>query len=240
MEPINLREHIEYAPSVTADGRTLIFQSDRYGVYVNAYRKVPKINPEGNQMQIKDELSANFFGIYEARQHVSGEWSKPEPIMAINRFDSDGTTPLVGGPSISYDGNLLFFFANFPTKTGYGREDIYYSVREKNGWSAPINIGPEINTPGYEGFPSISADGRKLYFVRENLTHRTEEEQTCYRIMVSEKGRDGKWKRPIELPPPVNMTCEKAPRIMADSRSLVYSSIPGAPTSRWPSAPAGI
>ncbi|AQG80214.1 OmpA family protein [Spirosoma montaniterrae] len=224
-EPLNLRDHVEYAPSVSADGRTLIFQSDRYGVFVNAYKKVPRINAEGDQQLIDDKLSTQFFGVYEARLHPSGQWMKPEPIQAINRYDSDSMTPLIGGPGISYDGNYLFFFANFPTKPGFGREDIYYCVRQRNGWGPPVNIGPAINTAGYEGFPSISADGRQLYFVRENLTHRSHEGQTCYRIMVAEKGRDGQWKRPIELPAPVNMDCEKAPRILADSRTLVYSSI---------------
>ncbi|WP_077924057.1 OmpA family protein [Spirosoma sp. 209] len=224
-EPLNLRDHIEYAPSVSADGQTLIFQSDRYGLFVNAYRKVPRINAEGDQQAVDDKLSAQFFGVYEAHLHPSGQWTRPEPIQSINRYDSDGMTPLIGGPSISYDGNYLFFFANFPTKPGFGREDIYYCVRQRDGWGPPVNAGPAINTSGYEGFPSISADGRRLYFVRENLTSRSREGHTCYSILVSEKGRDGQWKRPIELPPPVNLDCEKAPRIMADSRTLVYSSI---------------
>ena len=224
-EPLNLRDHVEYAPSISADGQTLIFQSDRYGLFVNANKKVPRINAEGNQQIIDDKLSTEFFGVYEAHRHPSGQWIRPESINTINRYDSGGMTPLIGGPSISYDGNYLFFFANFPTKSGFGREDIYYCVRQRDGWGPPVNMGAMINTAGYEGFPSISGDGRSLYFVRENLTNRIWDGQTCYRIMVSEKGRDGQWKRPIELPPPVNLDCEKAPRIMADSRTIVYSSI---------------
>ncbi|MFN4144444.1 MAG: OmpA family protein [Runella sp.] len=224
-EPINLPDEIEYAPSISADGSTLIFQSGRYGIFVNAARKVPKINSEGNQMEILNQESTHFFGIYEAKRHRSGQWMPPTPIQSINRFDT-GMTPVMGGPSISYDGNLLFFFANYTSRgIGYGREDIYYSIRQKEGWSEPINIGPEINTAGYEGFPSISSDGKRLYFVRENLTKKGETEQVCYSIMMSEKNREGKWKRPIELPAPVNMDCEKAPRIMADNRTLVYSSL---------------
>ncbi|MEZ4903149.1 MAG: hypothetical protein R2822_16020 [Spirosomataceae bacterium] len=129
----------------------------------------------------------------------------------------------MGGPSISYDGNTLFFFANFG-KSGYGREDIYYSTRQKMVGSKPVNIGPTINTDGYEGFPSVSPDGKRLYFTREDIG-KTVEGKQCYRIMVSEKARNGKWKQPFELSPPINFSCEKAPRIMADSRTLVFSSI---------------
>lgn len=225
-EPINLPDETEYAPSISADGRTLIFQSSRYGLFVSGARKVPKISAEGNQQAIENKASTDFFGLFEARRHPGGEWLPPKNIEVINEFARKEVTPVVGGPSISYDGNTLFFFANYGRDgIGYGREDIYYSIRERNGWSKPINIGPAINTPGYEGFPSISPDGRQLYFVRENLTKKGETEQICYSLMMAEKNREGQWKRPIELPAPVNMDCEKAPRIMADGKTLVFSSI---------------
>ncbi len=224
-EPLNLWDYEEYSPSISADGKTLIFQSERYGVLVSGINRVPEINSEGHKNRTLNRKTASFFGIYQATLHPGGQWSKPEPIDAINRF-SEAMTPVVGGPSISYDGNYLFFFANFPDdKSALGKEDLYYSVREKYGWSAPINLGPEINTSGYEGFPSISSDGRHLYFIREDLTKKALGEEQCYRIMRSEKDLNGKWKRPIELAAPVNMDCEKAPRIMADNKTLVFSSI---------------
>ena len=43
--------------------------------------------------------------------------------------------------------------------------------------------------------------------------------------MVAEKARNGKWRAPYELPAPINLDCEKAPRILADGKTLVYSSI---------------
>lgn len=143
-DPVNLWDYEEYAPSVSADGKTLIFQSDRYGVLVSGAKKVPEINSEGHKNRTLDQEKASFFGIYETPLHPSGQWSRPEPIDAINTF-SRGMTPVMGGPSISYDGNYLYFFANFPDdKSAFGKEDLYYSVREKYGWSKPINMGSEI------------------------------------------------------------------------------------------------
>lgn len=224
-DPVNLRDHIEYAPSLSADGRTLIFQSSRYGVYVNASGHVPVIVSEGRTQKITTGDMVDFFGVYETSLHASGQWSRPEPIMKINKY-GNGTAPVIGGPSISYDGNMLFYFADYnDPKEGFGREDIYYCTRTKNGWSNPVNIGAEINSPGYEGFPSISPDGKRLYFIKDNLVKKAEGEERCYRIMRADLGTDGKWKRPIELPAPVNLDCEKAPRIMADGKTLVYSSI---------------
>lgn len=221
--PINTPTSIEYAPSITADGKTLIYQSDQYGLYVNAFKKVPKIDADGRSAEIIDEFETSFFGVYEVKIHPNGEFMPPKNIEPINQFANENMTPVMGGPSISYDGNTLFFFANFG-KNGYGREDIYFSTREKNGWGKPENIGSVINSDGYEGFPSVSPDGKRLYFTREVLGKKIDNKQV-YRIMVSEKGRNGKWKSPFELPPPVNTNAEKAPRIMADSKTLIFSRI---------------
>jgi outer membrane protein OmpA-like peptidoglycan-associated protein len=221
--PINTPTSIEYAPSITADGKSLIYQSDQYGVYVNAGKKVPKIDADGRSAELIDEFETSFFGVYEVKIHPNGEFMPPRNVESINQFANENMSPVMGGPSVSYDGNTLFFFANFG-KNGYGREDIYFSTREKNGWGKPENIGSLINTDGYEGFPSVSPDGKRLYFTREVLGKKLEGKQV-YRIMVSEKGRNGKWKTPFELPPPVNTGAEKAPRIMADSKTLIFSSI---------------
>ncbi len=221
--PINTPKSVEYAPSVTADGQTLIYQSDQYGIFVSGVKKVPQINSEGKGSVILDEYETTFFGVYEVKKHPSGEWMPPKPIEPINQYANENMTPIMGGPSISYDGNELYFFANFG-KNGFGREDIYRSERTKNGWSKPENIGNSINTDGYEGFPSVSPDGKKLFFTREILGKKVNDKQ-CYRIMVSEKSRLGKWRNPYELPAPINMDCEKAPRILADGKTLVYSSI---------------
>lgn len=222
-DPINTSKSIEYAPSITADGQTLVYQSDQYGIYINAGKKVPQINADGKSEIMLDEYETKFFGVYEAKMHPSGEWMKPNNIAPINEYANDNMSPVMGGPSISYDGNMLFFFANFG-KGGYGREDIYFSERKKNGWSKPENIGSKINSDGYEGFPSISPDGKKLYFTQEIFGKKADDKQ-CYRIMVSEKNRLGNWRSPYELPSPINKDCEKAPRILADGKTLVFSSI---------------
>jgi peptidoglycan-associated lipoprotein len=75
----------------------------------------------------------------------------------------------VGHPSVSDDELSLYFSANLPG--GYGSRDIWMIKREKkNGpWNPePVNLGPEINTPGYEAFPYIRNNG-KLYFSSDYL-----------------------------------------------------------------------
>ena len=108
---INTADHVEYSPTISADGKTMIFQSDR-------------------------EQSGRY-KIYESKLDEEGVWSEPVPLDKINNYAA--SNDLIGGPSLSFDGNFLLFFASFDS--GFGREDIYYSTREADGWGEPINLG---------------------------------------------------------------------------------------------------
>lgn len=196
VEALNKEDEVSYAPSISADGKTMIYQASQSGKYL----------------------------LFESVKNADGQWGEPEPIQRINSFAENAA--LIGGPSISFDGNILYFFAN----TGVGQsEDIFYSRRGPDGWETPQSIGPPINTPDYEGFPSISADGNTLYFIRQNMEgpkDRTLRRQGgfCFSIYRSQKKENGTWSEPVKLPLPINQECEKAPKIMADGRTLVFSS----------------
>ncbi|RKR05958.1 outer membrane protein OmpA-like peptidoglycan-associated protein [Flavobacterium sp. 90] len=65
-------------------------------------------------------------------------------------FDSDDYS--VGHPSLSDDGQYLFFASDMPG--GYGETDLYYVKIANDGtMSSPVNLGPKINTIGNEVFP---------------------------------------------------------------------------------------
>jgi outer membrane protein OmpA-like peptidoglycan-associated protein len=185
---------IEYAASIQADGKLMIVQSNVPG-HVGRWR------------------------LFEHTMDAKKNWG---PARLLDSIDANvDSTALVGGPSISFDGNTMYFFMN---------NDIFYAERQKYGWSKPIAIGAPINTRGYEGFPSVSADGKTLYYVGQNMNGpKTKELRKknlfCFCILKSEKDEKGKWGKPEMLPPPINQECEKAPRIMADGKTLIFSSI---------------
>jgi outer membrane protein OmpA-like peptidoglycan-associated protein/Tol biopolymer transport system component len=191
--PINTAEYTEYAPSISADNKMLIYETDRAG--------------EGK------------WELYFSVKNDKGKWAPPKPITRINA--KGRADDLIGGPSISYDGKILFFFATFNDPT---REDIYFSEWNGTEWGDPQSAGSNVNTPDYEGFPSLSADGKKLYFIRANFIKRKDKE-LCYAIWMSNKQEDGTWGPATKLPAPINLECEKSPRIMADGRTLIFSSV---------------
>ncbi len=50
---------------------------------------------------------------------------------------------------------------------GYGGADLYICYKLKDGsWSEPKNLGPKINTGATERFPSVTPDGKYLFFLR--------------------------------------------------------------------------
>ena len=184
-------DQIEYAPSISADGNTMIYQS----------------NKEGN------------YELFMAHRNASGVWSSSEVIESIKNFGSDDV--LIAGSSLSYDGNYIYFFASYPG--GYGIEDIWYVEKEGESWSNPINAGPNVNSNSYEGFPSISADGSTIYFMR--TVKSPYPGKFCYKLFSSEKDNRGQWKLAKPLPYPVSQGCENCPRIMSDNETLIFAAI---------------
>ena len=93
-------------------------------------------------------------------------------------------------PALSADGKRLFFASDKPG--GFGGMDIYFVERTSRGWSAPINLGPEINTPKNEVFP-FSHESGTLFFASDG--HEGLGGLDLFMIDLS----DRKWGRVINL-----------------------------------------
>jgi len=101
-------------------------------------------------------------------------------------------------PSISADGNALYFVSN--RRGGKGASDIWVSYRGKNGkWNVPVNLGDSVNTPYDEKSPFIHADGKTLYFSSGGWPGFGGDD-----IFVSRKKDDGTWSKPVNLGYPIN------------------------------------
>jgi len=123
-----------------------------------------------------------------------------------------------GAQSISQDGKYLFFTGcNRPD--GLGRCDIYISQKKGDDWTKPFDLSRPINTPGWESQPSISADGRTLYFVSNRKGG-----YGGYDIWKSTLTASG-WGEPENLGPNINTPYdEQSPFIHPDDSTLYFSS----------------
>jgi Tol biopolymer transport system component len=72
-----------------------------------------------------------------------------------------------GGPAVSSDGLMLFFASDRPG--GFGANDLWVATRTSatDPFGAPVNLGPQVNTPGFEDRPAIGSDGSTLYFMSD-------------------------------------------------------------------------
>ncbi|MCG8410305.1 MAG: PKD domain-containing protein [Bacteroidales bacterium] len=142
-------------------------------------------------LKLKNSISRkNNLGIFYSKyQRRYKGWSNPVPFK-YSDFNFNNAHP-----SLSEDGNSLFFVSDMPG--GYGGTDIYVSKRENGVWNKPQNLGPEINTPGNECFPFIHSSGR-LYFSsnKHGSIGRLD-------IFYSEQ-INNKWHKPIPMEAPIN------------------------------------
>lgn len=180
----------EYLPSISADGQLFVFT-----------RRGP------HQENI---VSEDFY----ASQLQEGKWSESENLgQALNTFGNEGAQCL------SSDGKILFFTA-CDREDGYGRCDIYVSFLGAQGWSPAQNIGSSVNSKHWESQPSISPDGKELYFVSNRPGGKGS--MDIWKSTLSESGSFGK---PINLGSAINTPFdEMSPFVHMDNQTLYFAS----------------
>lgn len=193
--PVNLGSRInsgfdEYFPSISPDDSTLIFTHRTNGM---------------------DE------DFYKARRDFCGGWFQAHDMGAPpNSIDQEGAQMR------SIDGHYLFFMrCGNRSLNGWegGGCDLYFSYTEPNEWSQPLPFGATINTPAYEGMPSLSADNRVLYFVSDRSGGFGGKD-----IWFS-KFDNGLWQIPENAGAAINTSFdETAPFIAPDNQTLYFTS----------------
>ncbi len=182
----------DYWPSLTIDEQTL-------------YMTV-RIPLNGNIKRMQEDFYVS--------KKKNGMWTKSVNIGApMNTANNEGAQ------SISPDGQLLIFTA-CNRKDGYGSCDLYYSRKIGNAWTKPRNIGPPINSSAWESQPSISSDGKTLYFVSNRKKGKGNKD-----IWKSTLSLKGVWSVPVNLGDSINTKGnETSPFIHPDNETFYFSS----------------
>ncbi|MEW6363447.1 MAG: hypothetical protein AB1714_02280 [Acidobacteriota bacterium] len=177
----------DFAPAYSPDGMYLLFCSDRPTADeedqpgdVNIWKVVrdgrkwgtpeplpSPVNDESPEYNPSVAASGNIYfqdhdaggaDLYLVRRTESG-YGFPEKLPA----EINSPYPEIG-PWISPDETLLLFSSERPG--GRGGMDMYLSRRTPNGpWSPAVNLGLPVNTPFGEAIPTLSPDGRALFYV---------------------------------------------------------------------------
>lgn len=152
--------------------------------------------------------------LYVANRDSSGVWGNPVSISTkINSPYNEGAC------SISADGRMLIFTA-CNGRNGFGNCDLYVARKSGDEWNKPVNMGGEVNSPSWEAQPTLSADGRTLYFVSNRPGGNGGKD-----IWVSKAVSRDKWSTPENLGSTVNTTKDDiSPFIHVNGESLYFSS----------------
>jgi len=107
------------------------------------------------------------YGIYRS-EFKEGKYSTakrlPEEINYLDR---------VSHPFIAPDEDFILVDARNETAAHGG--DLYISFHKKDGaWTKAVNMGEKINSSGYEMCPSVSPDGKYIFFGRGLLGQKTD------------------------------------------------------------------
>jgi tetratricopeptide (TPR) repeat protein len=186
---------LQYFPVLTADQTQLIFT-----------RRV------GNGPNDDEDLVV-------CTKDSDGKWSFPMSVSKnINTRLNEGTC------TISADGRKLIF-TSCTGRDGMGSCDLYESRKIGNDWTEPRNLGKRVNSAEWESQPSLSADGRTLYFVsdrRSGLGRRD--------IWISTLDEKGLWTTAVNAGPQINSQYDEiSPFIHANNKTLYFASngLPG-------------
>ena len=171
------------------------------------------LSPDGQKMLIFMGGAVDPGSLFQITK--SGEtWSKPSLI-----------TPTLNTPkylestaSITPDGKVIYFASD--RMGGQGGLDIFKTSMQANGsWSAPVNLGPDVNSKANEDAPFIHPDQRTLFFTSDG--HNTMGGRDIFVTRLN----NNKWTHPENMGYPVNTTVnDNYFTLIADGTRAYFSS----------------
>lgn len=190
-------EHNEGAPTISADGRNLIFVActDQSGSY-------------GEQR--KGKGSCDLF----VTKKIGSNWTNPANLPGdVNSYHWETQ------PSLSADGKTLYFIRGLRGKgVDQRNSDIYVSVLNAQGkWGPAERLPDVINTPFAEESVCIHPDGKTLYFASRGHAGMGGSD-----IFVSQKDANGNWSKPKNLGYPINSKFDENSLIVSAEGNLAF------------------
>jgi hypothetical protein len=103
-------------------------------------------------------------------------------------------------------------------RPGRGNADLWMTKRNSPSepWDQPVNLGSLINTADWNHWPSLSADGRWLFYTTYHTNARNQ-------IMISRQTDDGRWGPPRNLADEIDLPANAlGPTVSPDGCTLYF------------------
>ncbi|MBC7885140.1 MAG: PD40 domain-containing protein [Saprospiraceae bacterium] len=170
----------------------------------------PSLSMDGNTLIFTRNLGQEDF--YVSMRDTIG-FTQGSPLTGMNTVQNEGAH------SISADGKFMVF-TSCDRKDAYGSCDLYYSLWSNGKWTIPVNMGHKVNSAAWDTQPTLSSDGRTLYFSSNRLgTHGGSD------IWMTYRNEKNAWVEPVNLGPVINTAGnEETPFLHADGQTLYFRS----------------
>jgi hypothetical protein len=173
--------------------------------------------PDGRTLYFAKTVPVNRLGLIVFSTWSKGKWSAPEVAPFSGMYtDYD--------PFIVKDGSKLYFISNRPLSGSRRDYNILVVDKTATGWSEPRDIGPPINTPNDEFFPSVTDDGT-MYF--SALREGGKGSFDIYRSRLV----NGKYTEPENLGDAINSRAGEIDAAVAADQSFMVFACAGRPDS---------
>lgn len=209
--PVINHDKVDYAPTVSADGRTLYYVSNR----------------PGSKFIRGSSKSSHDFWAAKKNNNLDTIFFKPFNIDTTTVYGNLGVnTPFnEGAASIAADKQTLVF-TGCDREDGLGQCDLYITEIDGDLWSKPKNMGRKVNSEWWDSQPSISPDKQRIYFCSNRPSQFGEPGGNHFDIWYTDYDQDlEEWKEAVNAGPQINTSgAERSPFIGADNETLFFAS----------------
>ena len=200
----------EGTPSLSADGRTLVFTAcqgrsgfggcDLYishktgidwsapqnlgpAINTRSWESQPALSADGRRLYFVSDRPGGVGrrDIWCSELDDSGQWKTPYNLRSINSTLDEAS------PFIHANGRSLFFASD--GHTGMGGYDLFVADSTANGWSNPQNLGYPINTADDQAALFVTANGLRAYYSHEESGADSQQRSRLYVFDVPESLR---------------------------------------------------
>jgi len=203
--------HPKNTPAITMDDvwYSVITHDTLFGEAINVGKPINNNNHNAVIAVSADNTSLLLLGVYNVdgsfkksglstSSLTANGWGAPTELVVEDYYNLGKYMEA----SMSNDGSVLILAIE--RKDAVGMNDLYVSFRKQNGtYSAPKNMGTQINTNQWEITPFLSADNMTLYFSSDGRNG-----FGSFDVYVTKRLDEtwGNWSEPINLGASVNTT----------------------------------
>ncbi|MBB6328696.1 outer membrane protein OmpA-like peptidoglycan-associated protein/tetratricopeptide (TPR) repeat protein [Algoriphagus iocasae] len=218
---VQMKDRIDFLKNMLVN--VMAIEKEKLSEPINKFQLqyFPVLTADGEQILFtKRDGTGNFDkeDIFTSYLEPDGSWTNPVSIAeTINSQYNEGTC------SVTADGNILIY-TSCDAPDSEGSCDLYIAYKVNGNWQRPTNMGKKVNSRSWDSQPSLSADGRILFFSSNRRGGYGGND-----IWYSVRQNDGSWSEAKNLGNTVNTAKDEISPFMFFNNEILFFASDGHP-----------